>query len=193
VLLLAPWCLVIFLAGAALEAVYCLLYRVTPLRVLLSGVIKTLGGAAAIVAVDSHPPAIRVAVFLAMIFFWEIGGQNIPADWTDIDEDRRMKARTIPVHIGGETATLLILVCLAAATAMSLVLLAIFDGRLVLPFMAAALAAGAALLLYPSLELLQKKERSNAQAVFNAASYYPLALLLIVAVRTLVLPTPAGF
>ncbi len=187
VLLLSPWCLVIYLSGAVLEAVYCSLYRVTPLRVLLSGVIKTLGGAAAIVAVDPHPQGLRVAVFLAMIFFWEIGGQNIPADWTDIDEDTRMKARTIPVHVGARTATVMIVLCLAAAIVLSITLLGVFAGFSGLPYMAAALAAGTWLLLYPSVGLVQNRERSRAQAVFNSASYYPLALLLIVAARTIVL------
>lgn len=158
----------------------------TPLRVLLSGAIKTVGGAAAIFAVDPHPHALRLLILLTMVFFWEIGGQNIPADWTDIDEDKRMRARTIPVHLGAHWATLAIIFCLGAAICLSASLFAIFHSRYEVLYMAAAVAAGLWLLIYPSVELLLKRERSRAQALFNSASYYPLALLAIVAVRAIV-------
>ena len=50
--LLNPICAVIFLAGGLLEAIYCLLLRVTYLRSLVSGMVKTLGAIAAVFAVD---------------------------------------------------------------------------------------------------------------------------------------------
>jgi len=184
--MLRPICMAIFLGGAALEALYCLLYRVTPLRALLSGVIKTLGGLAAVFTVDPHPDPQRLLILISMVFFWEIGGQNVPADWTDIDEDKRMSARTVPVFLGAQWAAIVIMVCLCAAIGMSMAVLAIFPSRHGLASMAAALAAGGGLLVYPSVELLRTQERSRAQAVFNSASYYPLALLAIVAFRTLV-------
>ncbi len=185
-LLLRPLCLVIFLAGGALEAVYCRLYRVTPLRVLLSGVIKTLGGVAAVFAVDPNPDAARLLVLVLLIFFWEIGGQNIPADWTDIDEDTEMGARTVPVFLGARRATTAILLCLGLAICLSVLVLAVFHGPYAPVFMACAALAGAGLLLYPSLRLLRSAERSSAQALFNLASWYPLALLVIVTARAIV-------
>ncbi len=52
---LNPVCAYIFLAGCLLEAVYCLLLRVSHLRTLVSGLVKTLGGVAAVFAVAPHP------------------------------------------------------------------------------------------------------------------------------------------
>ena len=184
--LLRPVCMIIFLSGGVLEAAYCVLYRVTPLRVFLCGVIKTLGGVAAIFVVDPRPDAGQLALIVAMVFFWEIGGQNIPADWTDIEEDVRMEARTVPVRLGSQWATVAILICLIAAIAVSVVLLQVFGGRGTQAFIGADLLAGAGLLVYPSIALLLRRERLSAQAVFNSASYYPLALLAIMTVRAVV-------
>jgi 4-hydroxybenzoate polyprenyltransferase len=184
--LLRPACVIIFLAGGALEALYCRLYRVTPLRVLLSGLVKTLGGVAAVFVVDPNPDPARLIALVLLVFFWEMGGQNIPADWTDIDEDTGMRARTVPVILGARRATMVILACLAAAIFMSLLLLAVFRGPDVLIFMACAVLAGAGLLMYPSVRLLRTGERSSAQTLFNLASWYPLALLAIIATRVAV-------
>ena len=66
----------------------------------MSGAVKTAGGLAAVFAVDPHPsPAFLVLLFL-WLFFWEIGGQNIPNDWIDMEEDRMVQAKTIPVRVG---------------------------------------------------------------------------------------------
>ena len=67
---LNPVCAYIFLAGCLLEAVYCRLLRVSHLRTLVSGLVKTLGGVAAVFAVDPHPaprvpaPPVSVALLL---------------------------------------------------------------------------------------------------------------------------------
>ena len=96
---LNPVCLYIFLAGCVLEGIYCLLWQVTPLRSLINGVVKTLGAVAAVFAVDPAPSMPFLAVLFLWIFCWEIGGQNIPNDWTDIQEDRCARAQTIPVML----------------------------------------------------------------------------------------------
>ena len=113
--LLNPVCFAIFLAGGLLEATYCLLWRVTPFRALINGIVKSLGAVAAVYAVTPQPSIIFLIVLFAWIFFWEIGGQNIPNDWTDIEEDRRFKARTIPVKLGPARAGMLAMACLVAA------------------------------------------------------------------------------
>ncbi|MGO9412600.1 MAG: UbiA family prenyltransferase [Spirochaetia bacterium] len=184
--LLRPVCVLVFLSGAALEALYCRLYRVTPLRLLLSGAIKTFGGIAAVFAVDPNPDLARLLLLMSMVFFWEIGGQNIPADWTDIDEDRAMRARTTPVFLGARRATLAIIASLGAAICMSAAVLTVFGGAYTLVFIACAVLAGSALLLFPSLKLLRTGERLSAQGLFNVASWYPLSLLAIAAARAIV-------
>ena len=96
---LNPVCLMIFGAGCLLEAVYCLLWRVSPYRALVSGAVKSAGAIAAVFAVDPAPSAVFLFFLFLVIFFWEIGGQNAPNDWTDIEEDQRFGARTIPVNL----------------------------------------------------------------------------------------------
>lgn len=182
-LLLRPGCTLIFLSGAVLEVVYCVMCCVTPARAIISGVIKSLGPTAAIFVVDPTPAAGKLAAVLCVVFLWEIGGQNIPADWTDIVEDVRMRAKTIPVRFGARWATVLVAVTLAAAVAMSMIMFHLFPAPFEAVYMVAALLAGGVLLLYPAMMLLLRQESGKAQALFNMASYYPLALLLIVTIR----------
>jgi 4-hydroxybenzoate polyprenyltransferase len=82
---LNPVCLLIFGAGCLLEAIYCLLWRVSPYRALVSGAVKSAGAIAAVFAVDPAPSAVFLLFLFLVIFFWEIGGQNAPNDWTDIE------------------------------------------------------------------------------------------------------------
>ena len=174
---LNPVCALIFLAGCLIEAIYCLMLGVTSLRTLVSGVVKTLGGIAAVLAVDPSPsPAFLLALFL-WLFFWEIGGQNIPADWHDLEADSRLQAKTIPVQFGPRGAGAVILVCLACSVVLSGVVLRLSPAGLSLPWLALWLGVGLYLLCLPALRLYRTQARSQASLLFNQASYYPLALL----------------
>jgi 4-hydroxybenzoate polyprenyltransferase len=178
--LLNPVCMFIFLAGCILEAIYCLLLRVTPLRAVVSGLVKTLGAIAAVYAVDSDPSILFLVVLALWLFCWEIGGQNIPNDWTDIEEDRRLNARTVPVVLGLRRASLISLTALVCAMLLNLLLfwLSPLEFGPLLPFL--ALAANAWLLLWPALRLQEKPERQTAMVLFNRASFYPLANLALI-------------
>jgi 4-hydroxybenzoate polyprenyltransferase len=178
--LLNPMCVVIFLLGAALETVYCLLWHVSPWRSVVSGIVKNSGPVAALLAVDPHPSPFYMIILFLGLFFWEIGGQNVPADWSDIELDRQFKAKTIPVQLGAEKAAFLAL----AALSISMILIAFL---FMLKFPAwkwiaslSALAAGIYLLLIPVVKLLQTRDREQAMALFNRASYFPLTLLGLV-------------
>jgi 4-hydroxybenzoate polyprenyltransferase len=183
--LLRPVCALIFLGGCLLEVLYCALYRVTMFRALVSGLVKILGAAAAVVAVDPHPSLPRLLLLLAMVFLWELGGQNIPSDWSDIEEDRRLHAPTIPLRLGASWATAIMIGCMTAAIALSVAVLRVFPGVHDALSIGAFLAAGLGLLIYPSIQLFLQKDSSKAALVFHAASFYPLALLAVVAVRIL--------
>ncbi len=177
--LLNPMCVVIFLLGAALETVYCLLWHVSPWRSVVSGFVKNSGPVAAVLAVDSHPSLFYMIILFLGLFFWEIGGQNIPADWSDIELDRQFRAKTIPVQLGAERAAYLAL----AALSISMLLIAFlfmlnFPEWRWIAFLL-ALAAGVYLLLIPVVKLLQTRDREQAMALFNRASYFPLALLCL--------------
>ena len=121
---LNPLCLLLFAAGCAVEIAYCRLCCVTPLRAALSGVVKTLGPIAAVVAVDPRPAALPLVTLFAWVFLVEVGGQNIPSDWTDIEEDRRLGAATIPARLGERNAARLALAAVALAVLAQLALVA---------------------------------------------------------------------
>jgi 4-hydroxybenzoate polyprenyltransferase len=175
--LLNPFCVVVFAAGCTLEILYCLMWKISPLRVLVSGIVKTCGPVAAIFAVDSTPSLSLLATLFLWLFFWEVGGQNIPNDWAEIDEDRLLKAKTVLVSYGPSVASAMVLGSLSLTATISFIL---FWQRLGLASAVAALLAGVFLLLPPAFNLFRKRSRSHALVLFNRASYYPLSLLFIV-------------
>jgi 4-hydroxybenzoate polyprenyltransferase len=180
---LNPACAYIFLAGCLLEVIYCLLLRVSHLRTLVSGLVKTLGGMAAVFAVDPHPaPGFLLLLFL-WLFCWEIGGQNIPADWHDVEEDQSLGAQTIPVRYGPDKANAIILGALGLSVVLSTVLLQVTPLRFTPVLMGLAVAVGGYFLLLPALRLYQTKDKAQAAALFNRASYYPLAILSLALVN----------
>jgi len=181
--LLNPVCLWIFLAGCSLEVIYCLLGNVTPQRALVNGVVKTCGPLAAVFAVNPAPAPLFLVFLFLWIFFWEIGGQNIPADWTDIEEDRRFNAKTIPTSLGLSRAGLLSVACLVMATFLAFVVFQVSPLTLGPAYLLAALGINLYLLLLPALRLAETSEREMAMALFNRASYYPLAMFILILVR----------
>lgn len=182
---LNPVCLYFFVAGCLLEALYCTLWRITPWRTVINGIVKTLGALAAIYAVVPNPSPLFVAVVFGWLFVWEIGGQNIPNDWTDVVEDRRFGARTIPLKLGLERAAVLTLACLTVALFLNVALLGLSPLRFGAPYLLITVAINLFLLLLPSLALAEHHRRQDAMALFNKASYYPLAILALVLTRLL--------
>jgi 4-hydroxybenzoate polyprenyltransferase len=177
--LLNPVCALIFLVACLLETIYCLLLKVSYLRGVISGVVKNSGGVAAVFAVDPNPAPIFLVVLSLWLFFWEIGGQNVPNDWVDLEEDRKLQAKTIPVRFGLEGSRVIIYFSLAVAWAMSLVVFWVSPARLGLPYLAGALFSGFYFLILPAHRLFKTKGAEEASALFNRASYYPLAMLLV--------------
>jgi 4-hydroxybenzoate polyprenyltransferase len=180
---LNPVCAYVFLAGCALEVIYCLLLRVSHLRTLISGLVKTLGGVAAVFAVDPHPAGWFLVLLFLWLFCWEIGGQNIPADWHDVEEDQSLGARTIPSQYGPEESSAMVLLTLTLSVILSLVLLRRAPLQFKPALLGLAAAAGAYLLLLPALRLYRTKAKEQAAALFNRASYYPLAMLSLALVN----------
>jgi len=176
-ILLNPVCALIFVGAFALEAGYCLLCRVTPLRTLMSGIVKSAGPLAAVFAVDPSPDPLRLALLFAWLFLWEIGGQNIPSDWSDIDEDRVLGHKTLPVRLREKTASRLALAAVCASIAASLFLTRGSSPGGTALYIACSLAAGAVLLLAPALMLVRTSARAEALVVFNRASWYPVTML----------------
>ena len=120
-----------------------------------------------------------------MLFFWEIGGQNIPNDWSDAAEDRQLNAKTIPIQWGLQAANGIILGSIILTLGLSAIVFYFSRADYAITFIILSLAAGCYLLLLPALKLSKTRERSDAMALFNKASYYPLVLLLIVLIKIL--------
>ncbi|MFP4387716.1 MAG: UbiA family prenyltransferase [Desulfococcaceae bacterium] len=174
--LLNPVCALIFLGGCLLEAAYCLLFRVSPLRTLVNGVVKTLGAVAAVYAVDPSPDGLFLLVLFATFFFWEIGGQNLPNDCSDREEDLRLGARTFAVEYGWEISAFAAFATLLAAVFLGLVLPSLSGTPVTLPFFVAIAIIDGVLLLGPGLKFYRRQTPEAAMYLFNRASYFPAAL-----------------
>ena len=177
--LLNPVCALFFILGCILEAVYCFMLEISHWRTLVSGVVKSLGGLAAVFAVNPNPSPLFLILLFLVIFFWEIGGQNVPADWHDLEADRRWHANTVPVRYGLEGSCKIILGSLILAAILLLPLMVASPLRFPWWLMALAMGAGVFLLIIPAVHLCQNRERSQATVLFNKASYFPSAVLLI--------------
>ena len=184
--LLNPVCVFIFASACLLEAVYCLLWRISPSRSLVSGAVKTSGPVAGIFAVDPSPSPVFVTVLFLALFFWEIGGQNIPADWTDLESDKRLKAQTIPVRFGREQSRQFILACLCFAVVLIGASFQLSESGPAAVAGAASVLAGIWLLIVPAIRLYRSRSRADAMGLFNKSSYLPVALLAAVLINILI-------
>ncbi len=183
--LLNPVCVLIFVGGCILETVYCLMWKVSPSRTLISGVVKSAGPIAAVFAVDPNPSVSYLISLFLMMFFWEIGGQNVPNDWSDIEEDIRLEAQTVPIRFNPEQTNVIIFGSVILTIVFSGILLILSNIASELPFIIAFAFVGFYFLLLPTIQLYRSKESAHAIILFNKASYYPLALLVVVAVKAI--------
>lgn len=177
---LNPVCILIFLGGALLEAIYCYLLKITYLRIVINGFVKSAGPVAAVFAVDTSPDALFLCFIFVFFFLWEAGGQNIPNDYTDIEEDRQINAKTLPLVFGRDIASSLIMGLLAAAF---IVMAAVFFMSPVDFSWFSYLVFGTGsffLLMLPAQKLRKTGENQAAMSLFNKASYYPFFLLCVV-------------
>ncbi len=177
---LNPACAVIFMLGCLAEVVYCCMLRFSWMRALVSGGVKSAGGLAAIYAVAPNSSALFLIGFFLWFFFWEIGGQNVPNDWSDMQEDKRMGAETIPVKFGPQRSARIILSSLIIAVLMSIALFWLTPARLSALYFVAAIPAGIFFLLLPAWRLYAGRSTDLASALFNRASYYPVTMFIII-------------
>ncbi|HMB24577.1 MAG: UbiA family prenyltransferase [Chloroflexota bacterium] len=178
--LLNPAIVIILILAAVLEVIYCLLHKVTYWRTIVSGLVKSSGPIAALFVVNPDQALRVLPVVLAWVFCWEVGGQNIPADWNDTVEDKRVNAKTIPLQLGTQKAGMLVLFFLGLTVVLSLILPLISLLSLGWLYLITTAIAGFFLLLIPGYRLYQRQEGRLAAELFNRASYYPLAQLAII-------------
>ncbi len=182
---LNPAIVIILIAAAILEVIYCLLLKITYLRTFVSGFVKSSGPIAAIYVVDPNPSIQLVLLIFAWVFFWEIGGQNIPADWNDTVEDQRVNAKTIPLQLGTQKAGMIVLLTLGMTIIISMFLPLVSPLNLGWPYRIASALAGGYLLFKAGYELYKNQEGRLAAKLFDNASYYPMAQLVIISIFVL--------
>ena len=180
--LLNPPLVFIVLAAAILEVIYCLLLKVSYWRTLVSGLVKSSGPVAAVFVVQPSPSLLLLSVMVIWIVLWEIGGQNIPADWNDIEEDRRVGARTIPLIAGTRNAGRLVVITLTLSVITSLFLPLMSPRPLGTLYLVLTVLVGILLLLWPAFQLHRVGSSQQAARLFDSASYYPLAQLLLITI-----------
>lgn len=177
---LNPACILIFLGGALLEIIYCFLLKISYLRIVINGFVKAAGPVAAVFAVDKNPNALFLCLIFIFFFLWEAGGQNIPNDYTDIEEDRQINAKTLPLVFGREMASFLIMGFLGAALCVMTIVFFMspvdFSWFSYLVFGTGSFF----LLILPAQKLRKTGLNQAAMTLFNKASYYPLFLLCVV-------------
>ena len=144
--------------------------------------VKTSGPMCAVLVLDPRPSPYFLLLLFAWVFFWEIGGQNIPSDWNDTVEDGRVNAKTIPIRFGPGTAGVIIIGALLLTVVASGFLPLISPARLGALYVVASLLLGYFLLLRPSYRLYRFKDGSLARRLFDSASYYPLAQFALISV-----------
>ncbi|MDL2274956.1 UbiA family prenyltransferase [Desulfosarcina sp. OttesenSCG-928-G10] len=109
--------------------------------------------------------------------------QNIPNDWTDMEEDRRFNAKTLPIRLGRSRAGQVATVCLVTAFFITFLVLWVSPLTFGPVYLLGVTGLGVWLLLLPALRLDQENDRRLAMDLFNHASYYPLSLLGVTLVR----------
>ncbi len=177
---LNPVCILIFMGGAMFEIIYCFLLKISYLRVIVSGFVKAAGPVAAVFAVDQNPDPLLLFLLFAFFFLWEAGGQNIPNDYTDMEEDRKLNAKTLPLRFGRDITCRLIMGLLFSSF---LIMIGLFFISPVNFGWFSYLLFGAAsvfLLILPARQLVKTFENQAAMSLFNKASYYPFFLLCVV-------------
>lgn len=173
----------ILLSAFVLEVIYVRLFKVTYWRTLVSGLVKSSGPISAIFVVDHSPEPWKVLIIFLWVLFWEIGGQNIAADWNDIEEDKRVHAVTIPLVFGPNTAGLIALTMLSLNVITSYFLMFVSSAGLPFYYGVITVLVGIWLLVLPGFDLWRHQgDGRKAAKLFDRASYYPFANLVLITV-----------
>lgn len=181
--LLHPLTVALFVVSAAFEVLYCRLAKRTAMKFVVTGVMVAIGASAGWFAV-SRRVDVTLIVFLLWMAAWEIGGRNIVNDWSDVEEDRHLGLRTVPVVYGPRIASRLILAFLVLTAVLGVVI--VVPSTLGAVTGLGALVAGGVLLVWPGTLLAADQTSAEAHKLFNRASLYPPAMMLVIGLDLLV-------
>lgn len=166
----------IFLLIAVCVVLYSKLSELTFLKFLAVASAVTLGALAGWFAVGGtvNPTFI---LFTVWTFIWEIGGRNIPNDFNDLEEDKPLGIKTIPVVFGELRAAQVVIATLIITFLISVFL--VFSTPFTLIFKSGAIGLGVFLLIIPGLRLLKDPRPQVSVKLYNRSALYPLFLLLV--------------
>lgn len=176
--LLNPVCGVIFVFGAILEVIYCKFYGYSQWKILIAATVKNLGSLAAIYAVNPDPPLEFIIIVFIWIALWEVGGQNIPNDIVDLEEDKKLGGKTIPVVYGPNLSVVIIFIALIASFVLGLGLVFLSPLAFKGVYLVGAIISGLLFLLLPLKRFLAERHTNKAINLFNQASLYPVGILV---------------
>ena len=94
-----------------------------------------------------------------------------------------MRAKTIPVQWGVKAANAIIMATIILTLGMNVVIFYFSRARYGLIYMLVSLIITTYLLLLPALKLNKTRDKAQAMVLFNHASYFPLALLVVVVIK----------
>jgi 4-hydroxybenzoate polyprenyltransferase len=126
-------------------------------------------------------------VLLLWLAAWEVGGQNIPNDIVDMEDDTRVAARTTPTVKGVPEAVFRMLCGVSMAAFGGVVIYWLAGTGLGRWYPFAAAIAGWSLLMEPARRVYYDPVPDHAAALFNRASYMPLTFLIL-AVLSILMP-----
>jgi len=141
---------------------------------------------AAVYAVDPQPSYHFLVLLFFWLFFWEVGGQNVPNDWADVEEDREIHASTFPVLYGSAFTANVMLISLGLTVCLGVV--TVIHSRLpyALTVAAASVAAGVSGFCSCRLSALCAPGQGRCARTLQPSSYYPAAMLVIVRLGSLI-------
>lgn len=171
--LIKPSLVFVALIIGLLVITYSALSRLSVLKLIIVGILVSLGAAAGWLAVSNHSNLLLI--FVLWMFFWEIGGRNIPNDFTDLEEDENLDLKTIPVKLGKKRASQICFTCLLVSFGISIILAILADINQF--FVIAVSLIGFTMLLVPGYRLLRKPEPQVSLRLFNFACFYPFTVL----------------
>jgi len=179
---LNPVCAVLFGISACMEIVYCKLLRITHLKIVPSAIVKATGGLAGVYAVYPSPPPGFVAVLFIWLAAWEVGGQNIANDIVDMVDDAKVAANTTLTVKGMRESVFRMLCAISAAVVAGVAIYWLAGPGVGKIYPVGAALLGWILLIKPAREVYYDQGPSAAAALFNRASYMPVAFLVLCAV-----------
>ncbi len=183
---LNPYCGLLFVLSASLEAVYCRLLKISHLKIVPSAIVKASGGVAGVLAVDPDPSMAFVGILILWLASWEIGGQNIANDIVDMDNDSRVNARTTLTVKGLKDAIFYLVLASGMAFLGGLAIYAVSGQGVGWLYPLGAGFLGWYLIIGPARDLYMEPEPVTASRLFNRASYLPLAFLVLTTISLFV-------